>query len=391
MRERFIIPLLTLFLISTGCHSSHEEHKDHDHDGKNSSEIDSHIGEDHEEHNSDEIILSEAKAKAAGVKVEKIVPKEFSDIIKCSGKILPSSGDESTVVSPVAGILTMSKSFTEGMEVGKGTSLFTVSTSGLPEGDYYRRLKIAFDKAREDYERARKLIADKLITDKEYLEAKTEYERAELSLNSIAATDSSKGVMIKSPVSGYINQCLVSSGDYVEVGQPLMRISQNKSLFLRAEVSERDYLKIPEIKSARFRPAYSDKIYDLSVMHGRPVSSGSNLVTNGSFIPLTFEFDNTGGILPGCFAEIYLSTGTRSGVIAVPVSALTEEQGVYFVYVRVDEDGYVKREVKRGGFDGEYVEIVSGLEPGEDIVSEGAVHVKLASASNSIPAHSHNH
>ena len=75
----------------------------------------------------------------------------------------------------------------------------------------------------------------------------------------------------------------------------------------------------------------------------------------------------------------------------VPVSALTEEQGAYFVYVRMCEESYRKQPVSLGLSDGNRVEIVSGLEGGEQVVTEGAIYVKLASASNAIPAHTHNH
>ena len=52
---------------------------------------------------------------------------------------------------------------------------------------------------------------------------------------------------------------------------------------------------------------------------------------------------------------------------------------------------YQKREVKTGADDGARVEILSGLKEGEKLVTQGAIHVKLASASNAIPAHTHNH
>lgn len=78
-------------------------------------------------------------------------------------------------------------------------------------------------------------------------------------------------------------------------------------------------------------------------------------------------------------------------MISVPVGALTEEQGVMFVYIQEDESCYAKREVKTGQSDGERVEILSGINPGDKVVTEGAVHVRLAAAGKSIPGHTHNH
>ena len=121
------------------------------------------------------------------------------------------------------------------------------------------------------------------------------------------------------------------------------------------------------------------------------MSFGKTSGETSFFIPVTFEFDNTGGIIPGTFAEVFLVIGQRNNVISVPKSALTEEQGVYYVYIQEDPDCYNKREVKIGSTDGQRTEITSGLHAGEKVVTEGAIHVKLASAGKSIPGHTHNH
>lgn len=393
--KKIFTPVL-IFSLLCSCQTSHEGHEDHDHDHDHAKESRAKVSEarsedEEEHHNPDEIILPVEKAEAAGVKVEKAETTRFSEVIRCSGKILPSVGDEATVVAQVAGTVNMNKSYTDGMAVGKGSPLFSISTAGLPDGDYGTRNRIAYDQAKAEYERAEKLMADKLITEKEYLAAKSEYERARLSYEAVSSSGSSKGINVKAPIGGYVKECLVTDGEYVNVGQPLMRISQNKNLFLRAEVPEREYDKIQGIRNARFRPSYTDRVYDVSSLGGRLVSSAGSSQSNGSVIPLTFEFNNTGGLLPGSYAEIYLIGDPRENVIAIPAGALTEEQGIYFVYIRVDEEGYVKKEVKIGGSDGERVEIIAGVNPGEEVVTEGAIHVKLASASNAIPAHSHNH
>ena len=78
-------------------------------------------------------------------------------------------------------------------------------------------------------------------------------------------------------------------------------------------------------------------------------------------------------------------------MISVPLSALTEEQGIHYLYIRVDEEGYRKQEVTLGESDGERVEILSGIKKGDDVVVKGAMQIKLASASNAIPAHNHEH
>lgn len=364
---------LCLLLAACGSGESHKE-----------AEADAH---DH----SDVIILTPDKAKAAGVTVGTVEPGDFNDVINTGGKILSASGDETTVAATAAGIVSLNRTFTEGAPVGRGTTVFTISTSKLPEGDITGRAAISLSSARANYERATTLLADKLITQKEYNDAKAAYETARLAYEAVGHGAAGRGIAVTTPAGGYVKECLVKEGDYVDVGQPMMTVTQNRNLYLRAEVPEHEYGRLGRIQSARFRTSYDDKVYDLSELDGRLLSYGRSSGETSSFIPVTFELANRGAIIPGSYVEVYLLTTPRHDVISVPKEALTEEQGVHFVYIRLDEDCYRKQEVTTGATDGLRVEITDGLKAGDKVVTAGAIHVKLASAAASIPGHTHNH
>lgn len=334
------------------------------------------------------IELDQKKAQAAGVVVREIKPTAFHGVLKVSGKVLPASGSEKTVVATVAGIVSMLHPLTEGMSVGKGTSVFRISSDQLPEGDVAQRARIAYETALADYKRKKDLVADKIVTQKEYLDAKANMERAALAYKALGRSNSS-GVAVVAQMSGFIKECLVKQGDYVEVGQPLMTISQNKHLYLRAEVPESSYGMLSQITSANFKTSYSQQVYQLSSMGGKLLTYGKASSIESAFIPVTFEFDNRNGVVPGAFAEIYLLTTQRPNVLSVPISAITEEQGVYFIYIQEEAAHYRKQEVKLGDSDGTRVEILSGLKSGEKVVIQGAIHVKLAASTMEIPGHSH--
>lgn len=368
--------------VLAGCHD--HESESHDHEAEGAKEAEAH-------ESSDEIVFEPAKAAAAGVVTDTVAPGPFSSVIHTSGKVLPASGDETTVSATVAGVVKLARSMAEGEQIGRGSAVATVSTRNLAEGDVSSRARIAYEQAKAEYDRASSLIDDKIISQSDYRAAKAEYERAKLAYEAVGRSGGS-GVAIVSPAGGFIKQLMVKDGDYVEVGQPVMVVTQNRRLFLRAEVAERDYEALRQVSSARFRTAYSsDRTYDLADMGGRLVSYGRSGGSSSAFIPVTFEFDNTGSVLPDSYADIYLVGAPRQEVISVPETALVEEQGVYFVYVHPDEDCYQKCEVKVGASDGERVEILSGLAPGDVVVTQGAVRVKLAGAGKSIPGHTHNH
>lgn len=170
-----------------------------------------------------------------------------------------------------------------------------------------------------------------------------------------------------------------------------MSVTQNRKLFLRADVSEKYYPYLHTIGSANFCTPYNNKVYALKELNGRLLSYGKASGGNGYYVPVTFEFDNKGDVIPGSFVEIYLLSSPMENVISLPRTALTEEQGSFFVYLQMDEEGYKKQLVALGADNGEKVQILSGVEAGDKVVTQGAYQVKLAGASNAIPAHSHEH
>lgn len=407
MKHLFTGMLLAFLLGACGNHEGHNhEHDGHDHEaeGHNHQEEAAHGHEDHEHegHNheaeaeshaghSDEIILSKEKAAAAGVKAEVVQPGTFYNIITTSGHILAAQGDETVVTANVAGIVSFDQPVTEGMQVSKNGTLFTLVSEHLQDGDPVKRARIAYETAKEELERAEKLVGQKIVSQKDFNSIKERYENARIAYEALAPNAGQEGVAIKAPIGGYLKSCLVKEGDYVSVGQPVASITQNRKLYLRADVSERHYGVLSTIRSANFKPSYSEETFSLKELDGRLLSYGKATDDAAYYIPVTFEFANRGNIVPGAFAEVYLLSDERQNVISLPVSAITEEQGLNFVYIQLDETCYKKQEVTLGCTDGNRVEITSGLKGGESVVTQGAIHVKLASASNAIPAHSHSH
>lgn len=349
-----------------------------------------HEAESHGGH-SDEIILTPEKAKAAGVMVETVTPGTFREVIPTSGQVLAAQGDENTLVAATAGVVSFSRTVTEGMSVGRDVELLSVSAENLQDGDPVKRARIAYERAKGEYERAEKLIGERIVSEKEFNVLKENYENARIAYEALSPSKAGKGVAVKSPMAGYVKACFVKEGDYVTVGQPLLSVTQTRRLMLRAEVSERYYSRLHNIASANFQTPYDDKVYSLTDLKGRLLSFGKSSDGTSYYVPVTFEFDNRGDVIPGSFVEVYLLASERQNVLSVPVSALTEEQGLYFIYCQIDEECYRKQEVTVGANDGKRVEILFGLKGGEKVVTQGAIHVKLASASTAIPGHTHNH
>ena len=387
--------------ILAGCQShtaSHDEHDHeaheheaghvHDHEHEHEHTADEHTGETH----AGEIAFKKAQAEAVGLQTRKVTPGAFTNVIKASGRVLAAQGEESTIVATVPGVVVFGKlPFIEGTAVRKGQPILNLASSNLSEGNVAIRTQSAYEKAKKEYERMQSLIGDKIVSAKDFEQARLNYENAKTAWEAVKGKQTSDGVSVVAPQNGYLKNLLVKEGDYVSVGQPLATVTQNNRLMLRAEVSEKYYQSLPVIRSANFRTPYDDQTYQLSELHGRLLSYGKSSDANAFYIPVTFEFDNKGAIIPGSFVEIYLLTAPMENVISVPTSALIEEQGIYSVFVKEHEEAYRKVPVTLGADNGKEVQILSGLKAGDEVVTEGAYQIKLASASNAIPAHTHNH
>lgn len=373
-------------------HAGHEhehEHDGHDHNHKGHNHEEEKTG--HDEH-SDEIIFTQEQAARTEFKVEEVHVGSFNQVIKTTGQVLPAPGDESVIVATTSGVISYANNrLAAGSAVRQGATLFNLTTKNLEEGDYYTRISANYNKARAEYERAQKLVGDKIVSQKEFEAITQNYQNAKAAYDAISGKQSAKGVSINSPLTGYIKNIAVKDGEYVTAGQTIATVSQNKRLVLRADVSERHYPSLRNIRSANFRTPYDNCVYELSLLSGKLLSAGKAAGENSFFIPVTFEFDNQGDVIPGSFVEIYLISSPIENVISIPVSALTNEMGYFYVYKQLDAEGYQKQEVKIGANDGKNVQILSGLHPGERVVTQGAYQVKMASASAAIPGHTHNH
>lgn len=384
MKLKYLILAMTVCLIA-GCHSHHEDGHNH------SAEAEEHDHEQEDGHaHANEIVFTNEQAEAAGLKIEVVKTSTFQSVIKTSGEIQSLHGDEHTVVATSSGIVKyVNPSITEGSPVGAGSAIVSISAEKIKDGDPAVKARLAFETAEKEYKRAERLVADNIISQKEFEQIKMNYETARASYIGQSADMTSRGVMVKSPISGYIKNRIVKNGEYVNAGQPIAVVVSNRRLQLRADVAENYFAQLRNISGANFKTTYDNAVYKLKDLNGRLLSYGKTSSEGASYIPVTFEFDNIGDIVPGSFAEVYLLSGVRDNVISLPLSAITEEQGLYFVYIQEHDEAYVKTEVELGQDDGTRVEIKKGLNINDKVVVRGAYQVKMASAKAEIPGHTH--
>ena len=225
------------------------------------------------------------------------------------------------------------------------------------------------------------------------MQAKLSYDNAKTRLDQFKSSRKyySSNQSITAPRSGYIKEILVTQGELVTIGQPLAIISQNQKLILQSNISQKYFSLLSSISSANFRTTDSEKIYSTEELKGKVISFGKSATINSPFIPITFEINNTGKLIAGSVVEVFLKSFPIPNTLLVPYSALIEEQGNFFVYVQTGGESFQKREIKIGATDGLNIQVLSGISKGERVVTKGAYHIKLSTASGALPAHHHEH
>ena len=316
----------------------------------------------------------------------------FGQVIKATARVESAPAGEMVVTAKSAGVVMFPATPPlQGMAVQKGATLCILSDKGFTENNLGVKLleaKSRFEKADADYARAKTLAADSIVSGKELLAAKNQYETARAEFENLSTNLNESGQAIASPLSGFIKQLWVSQGSFVEAGDPIMVISQSQNLTLTADLPQRYASLLPMIESATIRSRPDSVAYTLEQLHGRVLSYAKAASADNFLLPVTLQIENNGSFVAGSFVELFLKTSGRKDALTIPVSALLESQGLYYVWVQITPERFEKREVQPGGTDGISVEIKQGLSPQERIVTLGAMPVKLAQTTGTLDPHS---
>lgn len=397
MHIRYIMIALACAAMATttACNSNAKDelahhHHDHGHEGHDHEDHDGHEHDGHEGHDhgsGDEIILEPAQAKAFGVTTQKVEPGAFCSVIKVSGRILAAGDAGSVVTAPVAGIVTLTANAQAGRQVNAGAILASINPAAVSGANTNAAAAAALKAAEREVERLKPLHAEGIVSTADYNAALNTLAQAKALYSSRAASGAATAVK-----GGLVSQVLVQSGQYVEAGAPIATIASSNHLTLQADVPDKYVPMIAGLSGVRIRTASDSEAVDLSSLGAKKINNISNVSLQPGYVPVFYSFTNNGRFVAGMPVEAYLLSDKRENVISVPVSALSEQQGNYYVYVKVDDEGYLKSPVTLGQNDGMRVEITHGLHAGDEVVVSGVTTVRLAEKSGVVPeGHSHNH
>lgn len=342
------------------------------------------------------ITFTKEQSWKVGFETNIVEKKEFGQVIKATAQIQPSLGDERIITAMTDGIVIFhDNQNVAGRAVTSGQRLFVIDASEMADNNLSVKLLEAeseYNRAKAEYERKENLAIDNIVSKSELLQAKTELSNAQANLDNLKKNFSAGKQHVSSPMSGYITDVLVQNGEFVSAGQPVLRVSQNKSLFIKADLQSKYYNVLSNISSANIKIPTIDKGYTLEELDGKVVSYGQSTSMNNPLIPVVFQVNNSAGLLPGTFIDIYIKIKSDNQAISVPNTAIVEEMGAFFVMVQITPELFEKRAIVKGATDGLSTQILNGVSENERIVSKGAIFVKLAQAAGALDPHAgHTH
>lgn len=365
---------------------AHDHNHEHEHGENRHHDHDAHDGHDHGAGN--EITLEPEQAERMGVKTTVVSQSTFTDAIHTTASVISAPSATGVASAQKAGIFTFAKGLALGSSVKRGQAIGSINSSMTSAGDTNAAALATLNNAKRELDRLRPLYEKRLVTAEKYNNALAAYESAK----AMYSPSASSGVVV-APISGIVTEIMADEGGFVETGEEIVRISDGSALNLIAQVPNRYASELPEINNAIVSLPSSKEVIDIAGYGGTRISSSTAVGMRPGYLPVVFSLPaSNAGITAGSVVEIYLQGSPRGGVISVPLTALTEQQGNYFVYVKLDEEGYIKSPVKTGANNGTMVEILSGLHPGDEVVTEGVAALRLAETSGAVPeGHSHTH
>jgi len=195
-------------------------------------------------------------------------------------------------------------------------------------------------------------------------------------------------VQVIAPINGIVSVVHTAPGDTVEKGRKLLDLVDLQNVWIEARVYEQDVPKLTQTASSVIEVSESSS----TIESQRLVSIGGMMDTVSRSIPVIFEVKNPDSLLKiGSGVKIYIRTKKAEKTPVVPVSALVDEDGRMTAYVQLEGEAFEKREVQTGVREGNFVQALEGLEPGERVVTQGAYLIKLTSVSSQVPSHGHVH
>jgi len=266
--------------------------------------------------------------------------------------------------------------FESGQQVAAGDVILQLDDS-VDEADL-EGLIAQLNLARLQFERARKLLKDRSVSQSEYDQSRAQLDSAEATVASKRAVIAKK--KIRAPFGGQLGIREVDVGEYLSPGARIVPLQALDPVYVDYTLPERHFDTLAVGQAVRVEvQAYPGQVFEGSISAINPgIDPGTRSVR------LRATLDNPGQLLrPGMFAEVRTVLPARDDILTLPRTAVTYNPYGESVFVIVEQEGQQvvqNRRIRTGEVRAGRVEIVDGLNVGEVVVSAGQVKLRNGQA-----------
>jgi len=264
----------------------------------------------------------------------------------------------------------------EGQKVAKGQVLGTIDDGGL--SSQLTQLKTQAELAKTTYERQKRLWEQNIGSEIQYLQSKTQFEAQE---SAVKQLQSQLGkATIRAPFSGIIDDVIKDQGTVVAPGpgSEVFRIVNLSKMYVEVQVPESHLPNVVPGKSVEvFFPVLGERVTSKIRQTGNFINPGNRSFTVEIPVP-----NKEGKVKPNLTAVAKINDYTNEKAILIPQSVVSENAaGEQYVYLAQNEGDGSKTTAKRviietGKTQDDYVEVLSGVTSGNNIIVEGARSIR---------------
>lgn len=304
---------------------------------------------------------SVAEVKAKDVGVTELVARSFDHYIQTQGAI--ESENNTTVSSRAMGVVT-SVYVKEGDQVTKGQVLAQIDNSVILRS--IESMKAQLNLATSVYERQKNLWEQKIGTEVQYLQAKTNKESLEKQLASVE--EQNDMTRIKSPINGTVDQLWVKAGENTMPGMPAVRVVNNSELKLTVRISEAYISKVQKNDKVVLQvPGQDNEITARLTFVGKTIDPLSRTFSAEATLPSNPD------LRTNMSASVKIIFHTEPNSIVVPVNVIQEINDEKIVYIAEPKGNQLvatRKVISVAGVYGSQAE-VKGLESGDKLITVG--------------------
>jgi len=315
-----------------------------------------------------------AEVTSLDVKVLQVALTEVPTQFQFTGKVI---SDEKTLLSTKL-LGTIEQIPDAGQKVRKGQLLVKVRNLELAAKlesakASQKEAKAYLDNTQKNHERIQRLFEKGSATRKELDDIGTAYEMGKARLETVAQSIAELNEMMRysrlmSPIDGFVSQKMSDVGDIASPGSPLLALESLEQLKVEINVPEFEIGKLYE---------KAPVVIKVAAMNGQLINGWVDKIVSsseysGSQYKVSIQFEEAVGLKPGMYAEITLLKGAEQKIL-IPENAIYRRGQLVGLYGVNHQNEAMLRWVRLGKTYSEGVEVLSGLNAGEQVIisSEG--------------------